>query len=242
MSKRVIQEPVETTDQHRRLTDQSRSFAHPAFGQIGASRVQGDTVLHGTDFIHHNFIKINITRSELNRDLSRDWHFPREELIEVWISEAQWATFVSTLNHGTGIPCTLVNVGREQMPELPRREQTNVVDEELTALLKDMEATMTAAYEDIAGEIGRALPVKKRDAILNKIHAVRRKLGDSLPFMSKQFRKSMDRTIEHAKIEVEAHMHATVQRAGMAHLGLTAAVEMPITKQIAAVDEEVKDG
>ena len=40
------------------------------------------------------------------RDLSHDWHHEREQYIEVAMSEAQWATLVSSLN-STAIPCTL---------------------------------------------------------------------------------------------------------------------------------------
>jgi hypothetical protein len=80
---------------------------HPAYAQIGASRVSGGTYLYGSNFAHQHYVTISITKSELNRSLSRDWASGGEEYIEVALSEAQWASFVSTLNSGTGIQCTL---------------------------------------------------------------------------------------------------------------------------------------
>src|SRR5262245_60626587 len=92
---------------------------HPAYGQIGASRVSGQTFLYGTDFAHQNYIIIEISRSELHRGLSNDWPFGRDKLIELALSEAQWATFVSSLNCGQGVQCTLTDFNRESIPQIP---------------------------------------------------------------------------------------------------------------------------
>ena len=81
--------------------------SHPAYAQISASRVSGQTNLYGSDFSHQNYVTISIHASELHRSLSRDWAFSRREYIEVAMSESQWAAFVSSMNVGCGIQCTL---------------------------------------------------------------------------------------------------------------------------------------
>ena len=95
---------------------------HPAFAQIAASRVSGHTALYDSDFRHNAYMTIKIRTSELHRNLHHDWHFDREEIIEVALSEVQWATFVSAPNMGSGVPCTLQRLNGKQIPQLPDPE------------------------------------------------------------------------------------------------------------------------
>jgi hypothetical protein len=81
---------------------------HPAFGMIGAARVQSmGTWLFGSPIKHRGFIILRIQEAEEHHRLNSDWHYANKLTTEVWLSEAQWASFVSTLNIGSGVPCTI---------------------------------------------------------------------------------------------------------------------------------------
>ena len=102
---------------------EEREESHPAYAMIGASRwTGGKSVFHGSDFRHSSGISVTICRAVQVRSLSRDWHHAREELIRVDMSESQWAAFISTLNVGDGVPCTLRRIQGEQMPLIPLPE------------------------------------------------------------------------------------------------------------------------
>lgn len=104
-----------TTGAHRG----SKLLRHPAYGQIGASRTYGGgRALYGSDFRHNSSVTIRISESEVTRDLSRDWPHATREIVEVTLSEAQWATFVSSLNMGEGTQCTLAHVMGERKPPI----------------------------------------------------------------------------------------------------------------------------
>lgn len=103
---------------------------HPAFASISVSHVSGHANLYGSDFSHQHYVTVTIHTSELRRDLARDWHFDRKELIEVAMSEAQWATFVSTPNR-QGPCCTLRSFNGEQTPGLPLRNSTQIFSDEV---------------------------------------------------------------------------------------------------------------
>src|SRR5687767_12050919 len=96
-----------TTTKRVGRTDRGTTESHPAYGQISASRVSGSINLYGSDFRHNHYVIVSIHRSVLDRDLSHDWPFPRQEIIEVALSESQWAHFVSSLNAGSGAQCTI---------------------------------------------------------------------------------------------------------------------------------------
>lgn len=215
---RIEQEPVEGEGSHK-WDPGSKSYTHPAFGQLRASRQQGGNLaLYGSDFRHDTTIAISISRSILNRDLSRDWHHAGEELIEVVLSEAQWATFVSSLNCGTGVPCTIRHVDRESMPDIPLRNERDVVSEELDARVKRVTEHLNAAIADVEANLV-GLSKAKRDAIMARIIKAQREVSDSMPFAAKSFSEHVEKTVEKAKIEVEAYMHGHIVRAGLAALG-----------------------
>lgn len=94
---------------------------HPAFGQIRASRISGESALYGSDFMHQSYIEIVVKTSTLDRGLSNYFYHGGKEVVRVALSHAQWAAFVSQADIGDGTPCTLRRIGPEDMPELPNQ-------------------------------------------------------------------------------------------------------------------------
>jgi hypothetical protein len=186
---------------------------HPAFGQIGASRVSGDTYLYGSDFAHHHYVTISISRSELHRNLNRDWHFGRNELIEVALSEAQWATFVSSMNVGSGVPCTIQHVAHQMTPGLPApQKQVDKFAQEM----KDTMAEMMANVETMRKEVKElGISQKKAAALDMNLQVLHGRLESNYSWVAKQFDEHMETTVEKAKVEVNAYVINQVQRAGL---------------------------
>ena len=121
---RPIEEPraeLDDTFGNKRTT-----YSHPAFGQIGVSRVQGGNgTLYGSDFRHHGYVVVRIAHSTMQRDLSRDWYHAGKQIIEVALSESQWATMVSSLNMGEGVPCTIESLHGKLVPAITPRDETD---------------------------------------------------------------------------------------------------------------------
>lgn len=221
--KREIQEPVATETTHG-----GTRFTHPAFATIGASRVHGgDQVLFGTDFKHNGFLTITIRRADLTRELSRDWIHGGDEIIEVMLSEAQWAHFVSTPNQGSGTACTINHVMGKRAPEIPYRNSTEAFTEEVAEDVRNAIRKIDEAIADVR-EIAETIPKKKAEAMLAKLAKARQEIVDNMPFVVRQFGKHMENTVEKAKIEVNAYAQDLFVRAGVAALKGGAQVEPPI--------------
>jgi hypothetical protein len=208
------QEPKETINKAPGL--EGKSYDHPAFGMIGASRIQGRAVLYGSDFIHQHFVVIRIRRSTLHRSLSRDWHSSNDELIEICLSEAQWATFVSSMNVGDGVPCTIEHVAGKSMPSIPFRKEEDEFHRELADDTAKIVAEIDAAIAEVEGEIGRSLSKAKRDRIIGRLQKARKIVDDEIPFAAKSFEEHMENTVEKAKVEVNAYVLGTIMKAGLA--------------------------
>src|SRR4051812_4593225 len=96
---------------------------HPAWAMIGASRVQNGgpgATLFDSDIRHQHTVRVSISTASRRRDLNRDWLHAEREFVEVEMSEAQWASFVSSMNVGNGVPCTLRRCeGEYEVPGMP---------------------------------------------------------------------------------------------------------------------------
>ena len=217
------QEPVTVSDGR-----DGTKTTHPAFGQIRASRVSGHTTLYGSDFMHHAYIVIGIHTSELHRSLSRDWHHAMGEVIEVALSEAQWATFVSSLNVGSGVPCTIDHILLDKKPGIPlRREETHFKAEIGATVSKAVEnlRALKAKVSDAASGLSKA----KAESLLTEIDAAIMGLNSNLPFVEQSFNEHVETTIEKAKIEVHGYMQGVVARAGFKALSKSEPEPLAIT-------------
>lgn len=186
---------------------------HPAFGCISAARVSGRSTLFGSEFEHQHTIRIRIHHAEEHRSLSRDQHFERRQIVEVELSEAQWATFVSSLNFGSGVQCTLRQIGGEMIPDLPRpAKRADKFRQEARETL----AGSLAALKELREEVERLqVSEKKRKELAWKIEVAERASGSSLEFVLNQFGEHMEATTEKAKTEVDAYILNAAVRAGL---------------------------
>lgn len=195
---------------------------HPAYALIGASRMTSTPghALFGSDFLHQHFIRIAIRPAEVARGLSNDWvHGTRTPYIEVDLSEAQWATFVSSMNVGDGVPCTTTFLADSGfvpgiVPDTNRRDQFN---SEVADTLRDAIAKLE--------EVRDAAPTK---ALRSKVDLAIQELRSNLPFVARQFDEHAEKTVERAKMEVNAYTTRMLMRAGLAALdGEEALLELP---------------
>lgn len=220
---RQIEEPV--TVPHGEAWREETKTTHPAFAQISASRVSGRGILYASDFDHQHYITLRISRSELHRNLNRDWHFPREELIEVAMSEAQWATFLSSMNMGGGAPCTLVHIDRVPVPGLPKPQPR--ADQFKAEMHKSMEKTTQRIDEIITRIDEMGLPKGKTQTLKEALAGLQQQISSNLPFVASQFEEHIEDTIEAAKIEVQGYVQGLAQKTGIEALsGYPAAPQM----------------
>lgn len=202
---------------------------HPAFGQISVSRrsAGGNGVnLYDSDFGHNSFVTIEVKKSQLHRDLSRDWHFPREELIHLDLSESQWASFVSSFNSGSGVPCTLTWLPEEgRIPGIPSFNRSEVFK-------KEMKETMSDAVKEIDDLISSikesGLSKKKQDEILRKAAKARQELTSNMSFVNLQFEEHVEKTVERGMQEIHGYLNAAVSRAGLKALSSSDNYQSPL--------------
>ena len=212
MMKRHIEKPVLTQDDS---AIGGSVETHPAYAQIQANRVSGHAVLYGSEFRHQYYMTVRIFGSRMRRSLSNDWpHAAMRPYIEVSMSEAQWAHFVSSPNAGSGALCTLNYMeGKGEIPGLPDLEPSK---ERFRVEADETLREAIAALDALAGLIADSGATKgKQKDLLWKVEQARRGIGSSLKFVADQFGEHMERTAEKAKSEIDGYLMATLQSAGL---------------------------
>lgn len=207
-------EPITVTPTKGPGGRDEEKLTHPAFGQIGIFRTSGKTHLYGSDFDHQYVITLRIHTSELHRHLSTDWHHGGKELVEVQMSEAQFATMLTSMNMGTGSPCTIRRIGDQFMPQLPDpRSRSEQFGEEFRESVQESVQTLDDLIADI-DTLG--ISKKKADELKLRLRVARERVTGSATFVADRFEEHMEETVELAKVEVHGYAQHVLQRAGVA--------------------------
>lgn len=192
---------------------------HPTYGMIGASRVTcGTTGLYafGSRIKHNAFIDITIRRASQERSLNRDWFFGDKELITVRLTEAQWATFVSSMNVGFGVPCTLCHVMHEPQGEVPK--PVDSIAQAKHEARKEA-ASVMERLKSLCGRLKDAVVNPKKTELKEIVRDLEVAVGNfpsNHEFLYKSFEEHVENVVTDAKASVEAHFMAVVTRAQLA--------------------------
>lgn len=202
---RQVQEP--TRIDGGKSSDGER-YAHPAFGVVQVGRVSGYSTLFRSEFRHQHYITLTISGAELNRSLSNDDVYPGREVIKVAMSEAQFASMVSSHGIFCGTPCTIQHIRHETVPGLPDPvSKTDQFAAEATLRMSRAGEHINDAAKLLA-ESG--LSKAKIAAIQSCMNQAKMDIGVNLNFVADQFGEHMERTVEAARAEINAHALRTM--------------------------------
>jgi len=216
---RPTEEPTKSTG-----TRGGERLSHPAFGQIGAARISGGARLYGSDFLHNAYIVVRIKRSALDRDVAREWNYAENEIIEVALSESQWATFISSMNMGE-TPCTIQALDGKMVPGIPPRNQDDAYRSDIRKNLEAPIASLKALRAKIVANT-TGLSKAKAAELLEPIDDALRQLTENLPHVADCFDEHIEDRVEKAKVEVHGYINQVLARAGLEHLNARQPIEL----------------
>lgn len=203
---------------------------HPSYGSVYVGRVSGHTQLFMSPFKHQHYMTLTIRRSTKHRGHANDRIHASEQLIEVALSEAQWARFVSCAGGNyEGVPCTIERVGGEQMPRCPEQVEVERFHLDVRRKLEKSAEALDAAVEQVQKLLEQPSVTKaERKELLGKLKTARAHLADGLPFIAEQLRERMEHIVEEGKTEVEAFFQRMVERLGLKQLVGASPVELKV--------------
>ena len=183
---------------------------HPSYGLISIARTSSgaDKSLFGSSIKHHNTIRLRISKAEYCRESGYDHYMNNESLIEVEMSNSQFAELITTANIGVGVPCTLTYIGSERVEPCPYRSKRKQFEGEFKEDIKDINKTSNELIEEVAKlfEDKRSFTKADKEAVLNKLYKLSKELNSSTNYLYSMFNEQMDNTVKEAKGEIEAFL------------------------------------
>lgn len=210
------------------LKDQTRPEpeTHPSYGMVGLQRTMNGTRanrLHGSAVRDHaGTMRLVIKRGAVTHELHRDWHYGREELIEIEMSAAKYVELITNPNVGDGVPCTIRYARDEstggklaRMPDVPDAPtEVERVKDDFGAELDTMVKVLRERRADI-DTLTAELSAKSREAIRIALDVMIQQVTSNIPFVLDQFHKASDKVVTAAKHEIEAFTSSVLRAAGM---------------------------
>ena len=218
---------------------------HPAFGTITLTQSVGaEETLFGSEIKHGRQIRIAISTARLVRNLSSDWIHPEARIIDIAMSQAQFAQFITSVGNGDGTPVTikwLKDAGaipgiemEENKLEIHRREIVETVKESAQEM-SNLVNRLGAMIDD-----GR-LSKKELKEIQHSLRCLTDNLPSNMAFSVKMAEESLEKVVSAAKIEVESYIQMVSPRL-TGQNSIINASQPASTGFLEATDSSTKDG
>lgn len=196
-----IEEPV---------IDADGDESHPAFGLVSVNRrsCSPGAVLFDSEITHQRVVVLQVHGATRKRGLNRDWIHPeRAPKIEIEMSEAQWASLVSSF--GTqGTPCTLTFTQEDgRLPEIPFAPRLEISQQEVRE----------AAHEQYARALD-ALQAVEEKATKANVRALRIALENAsanVEYTARTMTEHAENVVTKARADIEAMVLQHAQALGL---------------------------
>jgi hypothetical protein len=181
-------------------------LSHESFGQIQFARTTGKgTNFYGSELPQDNYITMRVHQSEIHRGITQDNYYPKEQILKLRMSSAQFSEMITSMNCSFGVPCTIEAIQKNKIEDLPMKEnRKEFVHRKFEDRMKFFTDSIRKNQEK-AKEI-----VKKKNLSKQDIHELNlqlewlsQEIESNIPFLSKCFQETMDEVVFEAKLEIE---------------------------------------
>lgn len=213
-----------------------RRERHPSYGVIGFSKGRSSRPVNLVGCHTHECSVISLRIREANRIFygGYDERFHGDQMVvEVDMSEMQFAQLISGLNVGDGVPCTIryrQTGPMERVEEPPKGDLRERFGEHLRDQLEGTVESLNTLMSRIK-EV-RERPTKLGLDDLSKMAAqIQRELRANIPFTFEQFDEALNEAVTSAKIQIDAHVRERQAAGYFTHDEMKLQIEGPVRQR-----------
>lgn len=181
---------------------------HESYGLMGLYRQTSSHPhpLFGSSIKHRDTIVMRLNKAKYERGLSHDWYFADGTIVEVEMSQSQFAEIITSLNQGEGFPVTIKYLNGKFMSECPYEDKSEVHLQEF----KDTNDKSINDIKTLIKEVEDLFTNKKnltkadKEHCLNTLRKIQNDVGANAEYRLSAFHEQMDKTTNEAKGEIEA--------------------------------------
>lgn len=217
-------------EEHKVVENDVHVSKHPSYALARFSRINGShRSLFGSSIQNQNTIVLSISRATHERSLGSDWYHSNQEIIEVEMSQNQFAELITSFNYGTGIPVTIRHINHEQYPNPPFIAKSDLFVNEFQKRMYNYSAEVRKVFEKTTDILKNKNSIGKgdRELILKELESLMSVLENGMPYYQGQFIEAMEKTVLEAKSEVEAFVEHAIRTKGLEAIGYNKSENMP---------------
>jgi hypothetical protein len=180
-------------------------FSHESYGQIQFNRVTGTANFYGSELTQQHYISMEVHNSEIVRDITQDRYFNLNQILRIRLSSGQFSELITSMNNGSGVPCTIERIGNKKVDKLPIQEsRKEFVHRKFQDRMK-MFADSIREKQNNAKELVKKKVLSKQDMHDLEMHLewLTTEVERNIPFFAECFQETMDEMVFEAKTEVE---------------------------------------
>jgi len=193
---------------------------HPSQIQVGISRISGgdNEQFYGSDIETNSYILLTVSESEYKRrSLGNDYFFATRTILELKMTNLQYAEMLTTMNVGMGVPATLIALYADTLPQ--GHIEPPLVENKVELLEKELEVASegaTVKLDELSGLINKLkISQKQKDELLKKVSATKYSLVESITFRLSQAKKELGKMTVEAKASLEGFYTSLCLRLGV---------------------------
>ena len=198
---------------------------HPAFGMITwhRGRATPGVTLFGSDIPHNEYIVVSISTASRKRDLHHDWIHPEKTVIEVEMSLAQFAAFMTSGN--TSGVSTTIGWHAGEVPGLKPESRLAQTTKEAREAADHAFAHIKEANDALAEVISRKHTMKELRAAVRNVDLAVSGAGSNVEFAAKSLTEHTEHVVQTAKADIEAYVTAAQARGAEIETGPVLSIE-----------------
>ena len=192
---------------------------HESYGMAGFHRTTSNVgvALYGSSIKHHHIVSLVISTSRIKREPGYTMYLGRDELIRVDFSPTQYTDLITSMNMGSGVPCTITRFNGKGIEECPFEDQRETYRTEFKQMCTNFGESRTkenlAKLQQILEK--KTISQTDRKTIMEMVTSCLSTIINGLPFLHSQFDEAMDKSINEAKGEIEAFVNERVTSLGI---------------------------
>jgi hypothetical protein len=199
------------------------THTHPSFGKIGFSRVTCNPSqnFYGSELPQDHYITMKIYNSEIQRELTQDRYYTKGiPLIQIRMSNGQFAEMITSMNIGDGVCCTIERLGIDKIEELPQQEsRKEFVHRKFEDRMKEFASKIKKQQQEAKDLVGKkTLSKEEMKKLQFHLEWLTQEIERNIPFFAKCFQETMDEVVYEAKTEVENAIQHKINTLGLSAL------------------------
>ena len=185
-----------------------QKIQHPAFGAVEISRCSGRVDLFDSQLNHQYFISLRVRESTQFDNGQHKFNLSGKEIVEVYMSETQFARAITSIGMGGGAPCTINHREDQQVPGIikeSRRAKSEAGFQEMVGREKQLR-------EELVTKLQEKLDEKKRPTLaevkglIQELKWMEGRFERNAGYAVDCFREHMEEAVEESKTEIENHI------------------------------------